>query len=133
VASAVLGGILIGLAAAVLWFGTGRVAGVSGILHNALRGAGSARAVSIAFLVGLVSVGAASGLLRVGTAPEAGSLGLLAFAGVLSGFGARLSGGCTSGHGVCGVSRLSPRSLVATLTFMGAGMLTVFVVRHLAS
>ena len=115
----------------MLWFGTGRVAGVSGIVHNALRGKGSARAVSIAFLVGLVSVGAVAGALRAGPAPQAASFGLLALAGVLSGFGARLSGGCTSGHGVCGVSRLSPRSLVATVTFMGAGMLTVFLVRHL--
>jgi uncharacterized membrane protein YedE/YeeE len=122
---------LIGLGATVLWFGTGRVAGVSGIVHNAVRGAGSARAVSLAFLLGLVFTGVMFGLSRGATTPRAGSLGILALAGVLSGFGARLSGGCTSGHGVCGVSRLSLRSLVATLTFMGTGMLTVFVVRHL--
>jgi uncharacterized membrane protein YedE/YeeE len=133
VASALVGGILIGLAASLMWFATGRVAGVSGLVHNALRGAGNARAVSIAFLVGLVSIGAVVGALRAGPAPQAASFGLLVVAGVLSGFGARLSGGCTSGHGVCGVSRLSPRSLIATLTFMGAGMLTVFVVRHLVS
>ena len=130
-ATALLGGILIGLGAAVLWFGTGRVAGVSGILHNALRGAGSARAVSVAFLLGLVLTGVAFGLSRGAPLAQTSSLGVLAVAGFLSGFGARLSGGCTSGHGVCGVSRLSLRSLVATVTFMGTGMLTVFVVRHL--
>jgi uncharacterized membrane protein YedE/YeeE len=71
--------------------------------------------------------------LHRGAPPQAGSFGLLAVAGLLSGFGARLGGGCTSGHGVCGLSRFSPRSLVATLIFMGTGMLTVFVVRHLVS
>jgi uncharacterized membrane protein YedE/YeeE len=131
--SAIVGGVLIGLGASVLWFGTGRVAGVSGLLHNALRGAGNARAVSIAFLLGLVTVGAVAGGLHRGAPPQAGSFGLLAVAGLLSGFGARLGGGCTSGHGVCGLSRFSPRSLVATLIFMGTGMLTVFVVRHLVS
>ena len=124
---------MIGLGAAVLWFGAGRVAGVSGIVHNALRGAGSARAVSIAFLLGLLFTGVVFGLTRGATQPQSTSLGTLAAAGVLSGFGARLSGGCTSGHGVCGVSRLSLRSLVATFVFMGTGMLTVFVVRHVLS
>jgi len=129
--TALLGGGLIGLGATVLWFATRRVAGVTGLVEDALRGQGSRRWVSLAFLVGLLTAGAAipQGASRVAMSP--GSLAVLAVAGLLAGFGARLGGGCTSGHGVCGISRLSVRSIVATLTFMATGVATVFVTRHL--
>jgi uncharacterized membrane protein YedE/YeeE len=125
--AALFGGMLIGLAAAVLWFGALRVAGVSGLVRDALRGAGADRLVGIAFLLGLVAAGAALGRRGgSGAAPTAS----LAVAGFLVGFGARVGGGCTSGHGVCGLSRFSVRSLVATAVFMTTGAATVFVIRH---
>jgi len=127
---ALVGGALIGLGAALLWFANGRIAGISGLFHNALRGEGRARWVSIAFLLGLVSAGAVFGSRGSAGSGSAAQLGALSLAGVLAGFGARLGGGCTSGHGVCGVARLSRRSIVATLTFMSTGALTVFVTRH---
>lgn len=126
------GGVLIGLAASVLLLGIGRIAGVSGILGELLpprRDADSGW--RLAFVVGLVFsglVGAATSPGSVG-APGAGPVALVA-AGLLVGLGTRLSNGCTSGHGVCGIGRASPRSLVATATFIVAGMLTVLVVRH---
>jgi uncharacterized protein len=127
---ALMGGALIGLAASVLWFRTGRVAGVSGILSGALRPLDGARAQHVAFLVGLVVAGVVlgqgAGLATTASAP----LGIVLVAGLLVGFGARVSGGCTSGHGVCGLSRFSLRSLVATLTFIATGALTVFLVTH---
>jgi len=127
---AILGGMLIGLSASLFWSLNGRVAGVSGILSGALTDRGQARAVCVAFLVGLVLAGVAfSAFGQRVAAPELPLLPL-AVAGVLVGFGTRLSGGCTSGHGVCGLSRFSLRSLLAVLTFMATGAVTVFVVRH---
>jgi hypothetical protein len=124
------GGALIGLASGGLLLVNGRIAGVSGILFNALdRQAGLWRWV---FLAGLVAVGLAVWLTG-GTAPPAlaaQSLPALAVAGLLVGVGTQIGNGCTSGHGVCGLSNLSPRSLAATAVFMVVAGLTVFAVRH---
>jgi uncharacterized protein len=123
-----LGGILIGLAAALLLFSTGRVAGVSGIAAGALPPARGDLAWRLAFIGGLVG----GGLLLQPFFPAGvarGSTALLVGAGLLVGFGTRLAGGCTSGHGVCGVGRGSVRSIVATVTFVAAGMITVAVVQ----
>jgi uncharacterized protein len=126
---ALIGGALIGAAATVYWFANGRVAGVSGVLAGALRDRGDRRD-RVLFLTGLVAAGVGAVLLGARrTAIGQGATPLL-LAGVLVGFGTRLGGGCTSGHGVCGLSRFSARSLVATLTFMAMGVITVFVVAH---
>jgi uncharacterized membrane protein YedE/YeeE len=127
-----LGGVLIGVAASLLFLGTGRVAGISGIIGGLLSRAHGSRAWRAWFLGGLL----AGGLVLVAVQPSVfgtttGSLPVIGAAGLLVGFGARWGGGCTSGHGVCGLSRLSARALVATLTFIAAGVLTVFVVRLL--
>jgi uncharacterized membrane protein YedE/YeeE len=131
--SALIGGALIGLAAAIFVLGLGRVAGVSGILGGLLRPKAGEVPVQLAFLAGLI---AAPLLLRAagGPAPALAidaSLPVLIAGGLLVGIGTRIGGGCTSGHGVCGVARLSMRSLVATGMFMAAGAAVVFVVRHL--
>jgi uncharacterized protein len=132
--SALIGGGFIGLAAALLWLALGRIAGISGILGRALGGAASAteRAWRILFLLGL-PVGAWLAV-RAGWATPPGvppaNLLLAAIGGVLVGFGTRLGSGCTSGHGICGLARLSPRSLAATMIFMAAGMASVFLLRH---
>lgn len=129
--SAAIGGTLIGLAAAAMWLGMGRVAGVSGIVGGAVRSKAGDRAWRAAFVLGLVL--APWLYAAVGGWPaahlDAGG-GVLVVAGLLVGIGTRYGGGCTSGHGVCGVARLSPRSLVATLCFMAAGFATVYVLRH---
>jgi len=125
------GGLLIGLAAAVFVLFNGRIAGISGILGGLLRPAPGDSAWRLAFLAGL----AAAPLVYALFAPlpamriDAGD-GTLVAAGLLVGIGTRYGAGCTSGHGVCGLSRLSPRSLAATLSFMLAGFITVFVLRH---
>ncbi|MCR6668281.1 MAG: YeeE/YedE family protein [Methyloversatilis sp.] len=130
--SSLAGGVLIGLSAALLILGSGRVAGISGIVGGLLKRGGPDTTWRLAFLGGLLS---APLLWRLFAAlPEAQPVaggGLLVVAGLLVGIGTRYGSGCTSGHGVCGLSRLSPRSLVATLAFMGAGFATVYVVRHL--
>jgi uncharacterized membrane protein YedE/YeeE len=131
--SATLGGLLIGLASAVLLLANGRIAGVSGIFGQLLwPSQGEPRDWRIAFVLGLTlgawGVSLASGGL---TTEIAASPGVIVLAGVLVGFGTRLGSGCTSGHGVCGISRGSPRSIVATLTFMAVGGLCVFLVRQL--
>lgn len=130
--SALLGGMLIGLAAAMFALLNGRIAGISGVLGGLLRPVRGDIAWRAAFVLGLV--GAPLGYALVAVLPavqiEAG-YGALIAAGLLVGVGTRYGSGCTSGHGVCGLSRLSPRSLVATVVFMGAGFATVFVLRHL--
>ncbi len=136
--ASLLGGALIGLAASVLLLFHGRVAGIAGILGETLRGDGT-RGESVfraAFLVGLGCAGLALRFVYPSAFAAAGSSSttatvLVVAAGLLVGYGTRLGSGCTSGHGVCGISRLSKRSIVATLTFMAAGGVTVFVVRHL--
>ena len=127
-----IGGILIGLAAAMMMLLNGRIAGISGILRGVLDPERGDFAWRAAFVVGLLMTGAALLWLRPETFPTElpRSPGALALAGVLVGFGTRLGSGCTSGHGVCGMSRLSPRSIVATLTFMVTGAIAVAVVRH---
>jgi uncharacterized membrane protein YedE/YeeE len=131
--ASLLGGALIGASAVMLMAAKGRIAGVSGIAVRLLPPyADGELAGRLAFILGIV-VAPLVVLLATGTAPlpsiEAGPA-LLAFAGLLVGFGSVWGNGCTSGHGVCGLSRLSVRSLVATLTFMATAMATVFLVRH---
>jgi uncharacterized membrane protein YedE/YeeE len=130
--SALAGGVVIGVAAAMLVLLNGRIAGVAGIIGGVLRPARGDMAWRIAFIIGLLVAPAVYGLLAEPVPPtiEAGYPTLLA-AGVLVGAGTRYGSGCTSGHVFCGLSRLSPRSLVATVSFVLAGFVTVYVVRHL--
>ena len=128
-ANALLGGALIGLAATIYLLATGRVAGVSGILAGAV-GEGAARGERIAFLAGLVAAGLIAAAVSSPAAATPYPTPVLIVAGVLVGFGTRLGGGCTSGHGVCGVSRLSRASLVATATFIATGAATVAIANH---
>lgn len=125
------GGVLIGLAAATMLLGLGRIAGISGLTARAtgLGGGDTARPVAIAFVAGLPLGAIVVAALAGGVPATFPSLGTLALAGLLVGFGTRLGSGCTSGHGVCGLSRLSPRSLLATMAFILAGMATVAVLR----
>jgi uncharacterized membrane protein YedE/YeeE len=122
------GGMLIGLAAAILLLFNGRIAGISGILGSVLRPVKGDVAWRLAFLLGLI--GAPLVYAMPAAHVEAGS-GTLIAAGLLVGLGTRFGSGCTSGHGVCGVSRMAPRSLAATALFMLAGFVTVYLVRHL--
>jgi len=127
------GGLIIGAAAAVLVLGIGRIAGISGILGGLLGLPRGDMAWRLAFLAGLIGAPIlAAALGRPVVAEIDAGWAEIVVAGFLVGIGTRYAGGCTSGHGVCGLSRGSVRSLVATLTFMGAGFLTVFVLRHLA-
>jgi uncharacterized protein len=130
--SALAGGLLIGLAAAMFALFNGRIAGISGILGGLLRPVRGDMAWRAAFIAGLVGAPLAYAIFSTLPAVkiEAGN-GALVIAGLLVGIGTRYGSGCTSGHGVCGLSRLSLRSLVATAAFMGAGFAVVFVVRHL--
>ncbi len=127
------GGLLIGLSAVLLLYLNGRIAGISGILNGALAHQVGDTAWRLAFIVGMLGGGAAYWWLTPHAfAPRQGfPVGLLLVAGFLVGFGTRLGSGCTSGHGVCGLGRRSLRSLVATITFVGCGMVTVYVMRHL--
>jgi uncharacterized membrane protein YedE/YeeE len=127
-----LGGVLIGISSALFILANGRIAGISGILGGLLSRKPGDIAWRIAFLLGLVAAPAAIfALTGPLTATIEANTEVLIIAGLLVGIGTRYGAGCTSGHGVCGLSRLSPRSLVATLAFMGAGMAIVFVMRHL--
>lgn len=128
---ALLGGVLIGSAAVLLMAGLGRIAGVSGIARHVL-GTRKDRGWRLAFLVGLLCAALAWQLVRgdVGLGVPQASMPVLLLAGLLVGVGTALGGGCTSGHGVCGIARLSPRSIVATAVFMGFGFMTVYVFRH---
>ena len=130
--SALAGGALIGLSAAIFALANGRVAGISGLLGSLLQPQGEGRGEKAAFLVGLLLAPLLWGLFAALPSIhfETGSLGLIV-AGLLVGIGTRYGSGCTSGHGVCGISRLSPRSMLATLCFMATGFVTVFVLRHL--
>jgi uncharacterized protein len=129
--SALVGGALIGLAAVLLMLLNGRIAGISGILGGALTRDGDS-GWRVAFLAGLVAapliLGAFGDPLPAPRMPP--SWAIVVAAGLLVGFGTRLGGGCTSGHGVCGIARLSPRSIVATLVFMATAMVVVAIVRH---
>ncbi|MEO7159244.1 MAG: YeeE/YedE family protein [Polaromonas sp.] len=130
--SALAGGALIGLAAALLLLLNGRIAGISGVLGGLLKPLRDDIAWRAAFMLGLVVAPLAYGLIELPPLPQIDAgYGALIIAGLLVGVGTRYGSGCTSGHGVCGLSRLSPRSLVATASFMAAGFATVFVIRHL--
>jgi uncharacterized membrane protein YedE/YeeE len=133
--SSLLGGGLIGLAAAMLLLLNGRIAGVSGVVGDLLRPTGDGPGWRIAFLVGLIA-GPLLFQLMAGDMPPItieANFPLLIVAGLMVGFGTNLGSGCTSGHGVCGIARLSPRSITATVVFMLAGMITVYIVRHVVS
>src|SRR5207244_10790096 len=131
-ASALIGGAIIGAAVALFVVLHGRIAGVSGILGGLARPRAGDISWRVAFVAGLIAAPLAGGFLaalpdiRVDT-----SYPVLIAAGLLVGVGTRYGGGCTSGHGVCGVSRASPRSIAATVAFMAAGFATVFIARHL--
>jgi len=126
------GGVLIGLASALLWLGAGRIAGISGIAGELIAPRKDDAAWRVAFLAGLLAAGAIATLV----APDAfestitRSPAAVAVAGLLVGFGTRLGNGCTSGHGVCGISRGAPRSITATLVFMAAAGATVFFIER---
>jgi uncharacterized protein len=130
--AALAGGVLIGAAASLFVLLNGRIAGISGLLASLLETAGEGRSEKLLFLLGILL--APLLWMLFGTLPamefQSGWIGLLV-AGMLVGVGTRYGSGCTSGHGVCGISRLSPRSVVATVAFMVAGFATVYVLRHL--
>lgn len=126
-----IGGLLIGLAAAIMLLGLGRIAGVSGLMASAigLSTAGAPRGQTIAFMIGL-PLGAWTMARFISITPHfPAEISTLIIGGVLVGFGTRLGSGCTSGHGVCGLSRLSRRSIFATALFMAAGFATVALLR----
>lgn len=129
--AALAGGLLIGLAAAVFILFNGRIAGISGILGGLIKPRRGDIAWRLAFIGGLIAAPVICALFwqLPKISIEANSITLIA-AGLIVGFGTRLGSGCTSGHGVCGISRLSLRSIVATLIFMAAGFVTVLLVRH---
>ena len=131
-ATALLGGAIVGTAVAMFVLLNGRIAGISGVLGGLLRPVHGDVAWRAAFVTGLIV--APLIYLLFGSPPKPridADYGALVLAGLLVGVGTRYAGGCTSGHGVCGLSRLSPRSLVATVAFMAAGFVTVFASRHL--
>ena len=131
--SALLGGALIGLAATLLLAGIGRIAGISGIVNAAVEQR-DGRSWRLAFLAGLIGGAALWFVFGSGVAPPRLDYPLpwLIAAGLLVGFGTRLGSGCTSGHGICGLARFSRRSLAAALAFMGAGVATVYALRHVS-
>jgi uncharacterized membrane protein YedE/YeeE len=132
--SGLLGGALIGLAAAMLMLLTGRIAGISGIFGGLLVQGATDRGWRIAFIAGLIAAPLLASFFYGAPLPSPAmpaSLIVITIAGLLVGFGTRMSGGCTSGHGVCGTARLSARSLVATAVFMVAAIITVAIARHL--
>ena len=131
--SSLAGGVLIGIAAGVLWVFNGRLAGISGIFGDAL----GIRLPEIGwrwmFVAGLIAGGVAMFAIEPGYFPRGvqGAVPVAIAGGLLVGIGTRLGSGCTSGHGVCGIARVSPRSIAATLIFMATGGITVFVTNHL--
>ena len=129
---ALAGGVLIGLSAVLLMLANGRIAGISGIVGGLFGGGSGEAGWRLAFVAGLMA-GPFVLTLFGAPLPEISidaSVPVVLVAGLLVGFGSRLGSGCTSGHGVCGLARLSPRSLAATLTFMTVGAAVVFVARH---
>jgi uncharacterized membrane protein YedE/YeeE len=130
--ASLIGGGLIGLSALMLMALTGRIAGISGIVARILPPGASPGFQGLAFIAGLV-VAPVGYMMVTGSFPQqsvSSNLPLLAIAGLMVGFGSVFGSGCTSGHGVCGISRLSPRSMLATATFMACGIVTVSLVRH---
>jgi uncharacterized membrane protein YedE/YeeE len=132
--SAVAGGLLIGLAVALLIILNGRIAGVSGILSNLFTTTGHERNLRAAFLIGLIVSPIIFQLFhRLPSINQNASYLVLIIAGLMVGIGTHLAGGCTSGHGVCGLARLSLRSLIAVLFFMSSAMITVYITHHILS
>jgi uncharacterized membrane protein YedE/YeeE len=130
--SALAGGLMLGLASALFILINGRILGISGIVGGLLRPRAGDASWRIAFVLGLIFSPLLYGVFAdLPPARIEANWGTVILAGLLVGLGTRIGSGCTSGHGVCGLSRLSPRSLIATLTFMGAGFVTVFVLRQL--
>ena len=130
--SAAIGGALIGLSAVLLMLFTGRIAGVAGITGGLFNPRSDDRGWRLAFVSGLIAAPLAAALIGrpVGIPQMPGSMIVIAIAGLLVGFGTRLGNGCTSGHGICGIARLSPRSIAATFVFMVAAMIVVALTRH---
>ena len=130
--SAAIGGALIGLAAVLLMLFNGRIAGVTGIADGLINPRTDDRLWRLAFIVGLIAAPLAAALVghAVPMPQMPASYAVIAVAGLLVGFGTRLGNGCTSGHGICGIARLSPRSVVATLVFMIAAIVVVALMRH---
>lgn len=124
---ALVGGAIIGIAATLLWWSHGKVAGISNILSGAIDGENDHRRW---FLLGLICAGAIGTFVHRSSIGTFASLPIVVLGGFLVGFGAKLGSGCTSGHGVCGISRFSKRSIVATLTFMATGIGTVWITEH---
>jgi uncharacterized protein len=130
--SAAVGGALIGLSAALLMMLNGRIAGITGLFAGLIDPIGSERIWRTTFIAGLIAAPLSAALLGLALPlPQMpASLAVIAAAGLLVGFGTRLANGCTSGHGVCGIARLSPRSIAATAIFMGAAIIVVALTRH---
>jgi uncharacterized protein len=130
--SAAIGGALIGLSAVMLMLFNGRIAGVSGVLGGLLNTQISDRAWRVAFIAGLIAAPLAAGLAgyAVPMPKLPGSFVIIAIAGLLVGFGTRMGSGCTSGHGICGIARLSPRSIAATMIFMTSAIVVVALTHH---
>jgi uncharacterized protein len=130
--SAAIGGVLIGLSAVLLMALNGRIAGITGIAAGFLDATGTDRFWRAAFIVGLIAAPLSAMLVgyAVPVAQMPGSLIAIAAAGLLVGFGTRLANGCTSGHGICGIARLSARSITATAVFMAAAIAVVALTRH---
>ncbi len=124
---ALVGGVLIGAASTWLLFALGRIAGISGLFNGVLRPQPGETLWRVAFLAGLVLSGV---LVGAGPLREGYPLVLVAASGLLVGVGTRIGSGCTSGHGVCGLARRSPRSAVAVFTFLATGFVTMYVLRH---
>ena len=132
--SSLLGGILLGIAAGALFLNSARILGITGILEGVLKPRSDDAPWRFAFLLGLLAAPLVAKLILPADFLHAPRIdanwAMVIVAGLLVGFGTRWGAGCTSGHGICGLSRLSVRSLVATLSFMGTGFVTVFVIRH---
>ena len=129
--AALAGGVVLGLASALFVLLNGRILGISGIVGGLLRPRAGDMGWRLAFLLGMLVAPGLYWLVVGPTQPRIDATwGMVVMAGLLVGVGTRYGSGCTSGHGVCGLSRMSPRSLVATLAFMGAGFVTVFLIRH---
>src|SRR3954454_3651156 len=130
--SAAIGGVLIGLSAVLLMLLTGRIAGISGIFSGLLNLRGEDKGWRIAFIVGLILAPIIAGWIGYGMSQPKlpASWVIIVAAGLLVGFGTRLGGGCTSGHGICGIGRLSARSMAATIVFVAMAVATVAVTRH---
>jgi uncharacterized membrane protein YedE/YeeE len=132
--ASLIGGLLIGSAAILIMVGSGQIAGVSGIVAGLLRSPENGSSWRIAFIAGLLggaAIAVLAGLFDPGTVRFPATGLLAAIAGLLVGAGTSVGGGCTSGHGICGLARLSPRSLVATCIFMAVAFVVVFITRHI--